>query len=45
MDELDAKVDVEMDSLHVKKIGIEYLVDYVYIIRVNMLSHILETKR
>jgi hypothetical protein len=30
-------VDVEVDSLHVKRIGIEDLVDYVYIVRVDSL--------
>jgi hypothetical protein len=28
-------VDVAVDSLHVKRIGIEYLVGYVYIVRVD----------
>jgi hypothetical protein len=32
---LDAKVDVEVDSLHVKIIGIDDLVGYVYIVRVD----------
>jgi hypothetical protein len=32
---LDAKIDIEMYSLHVKKIIIENLVDYVDIIRVD----------
>jgi hypothetical protein len=35
IDELGAKVDAEMDSLHVKKIDIEDLVGYVYIVRVE----------
>jgi hypothetical protein len=38
IDELDAKVDAEVDSLHVKKIGIDDLVSYVYIVRVD--SHV-----
>jgi hypothetical protein len=32
---LDAKVDVEVDSLYVKRINIENLVGYVYIVRVD----------
>jgi hypothetical protein len=32
---LDAKVDVEVDSLHMKRIGIGDLVGYVYIVRVD----------
>jgi hypothetical protein len=32
---LDAKIDDEVDSLHVKRIGIEDLVGYVYIVRVD----------
>jgi hypothetical protein len=28
-------MDAEMDSLHIKKIDIEDLVDYVYIVRVD----------
>jgi hypothetical protein len=32
---LDAKVDVELDSLHVKKIAIKDLVCYVYIVSVT----------
>jgi hypothetical protein len=32
---LDAKVDVEVDSLYVKKIGIEDLMGYIYIVRVD----------
>jgi hypothetical protein len=32
---LDAKVDVEMDNLHIKIIAIEDLVGYVYIVRVD----------
>jgi hypothetical protein len=32
---LDAKIDAEMDSLHIKRIDIEDLVDYVYIVRVD----------
>jgi hypothetical protein len=35
MDELDAKVDVEVDNLHVQRIGIDDLVGYVYIVRVD----------
>jgi hypothetical protein len=35
INELDAKVDAEVDSLHVKRISIEDLVDYVYIVRVD----------
>jgi hypothetical protein len=33
---LNAKVDTEVDSLHVKRIGIEDLVGYVYIVRVDI---------
>jgi hypothetical protein len=33
---LDAKVDVEMDNLHIKIIAIEDLVGYVYIVRVDV---------
>jgi hypothetical protein len=29
-------VDAEVDSLHIKRIGIEYLVGYFYIFRVDM---------
>jgi hypothetical protein len=32
---LDAKVDTEVDSLHVKRINIEDLVGYIYIVRVD----------
>jgi hypothetical protein len=32
---LDAKVDDEVDSVHVKRIGMEDLVGYVYIVRVD----------
>jgi hypothetical protein len=35
IDGLDVKVNFEVDSLHVKRIGIEDLVSYVYIVRVN----------
>jgi hypothetical protein len=35
IDELDGKVNVNVDSLHVKRIGIEDLVGYVYIVRVD----------
>jgi hypothetical protein len=35
IDELDVNVDAEVDSLHVKRIGIEDLVGYVYIVRVD----------
>jgi hypothetical protein len=38
---LDAKVDVEVDRLHVKRIGIENLVGYVYIVRVDKIKHYL----
>jgi hypothetical protein len=31
-------VDVEVDSLHVKRIAIENLVGYVYIVRVDSIS-------
>jgi hypothetical protein len=33
IDELDAKVDTEVDSLHIKKIDIDNLMGYVYIVR------------
>jgi hypothetical protein len=33
---LDVKTDVELDSLHVKKIGIGDLVGYAYIVRVYL---------
>jgi hypothetical protein len=32
---MNAKVDVEVDSLHVKRIGVRDLVGYVYIVRVD----------
>jgi hypothetical protein len=32
---LDAKVDIEVDNLHVKRIDIEYLLGYVYIVKVD----------
>jgi hypothetical protein len=32
---MDTKVNIEVDSLHVKRIAIEHLVDYVYIVRVD----------
>jgi hypothetical protein len=32
---LDTKVDVKVDSLHVKRIAIDYLVGYVYTVRVD----------
>jgi hypothetical protein len=32
---LDAKVDAEVNSLHVKRIDIDDLVGYVYIVRVD----------
>jgi hypothetical protein len=32
---LDAKVDIEVDNVHVKRTDIEYLVSYVYIVRVD----------
>jgi hypothetical protein len=35
MDQLDGKVDVEVDSLHVKRIDIDDLVCYIYIVRVD----------
>jgi serine kinase of HPr protein (carbohydrate metabolism regulator) len=35
---LDAKVDIEVDSLHVKRIAIEDLVGYVDIVRVDMIQ-------
>jgi hypothetical protein len=36
-------VDAEVDSLHVKRIGIEDLVGYVYIVRVDYaIDHLLE---
>jgi hypothetical protein len=35
MDELDTKVDAEVDNLYVKRISIEGLVSYVYIVRVD----------
>jgi hypothetical protein len=37
---LDAKVDVEVDSLHVKRIAIEDLVGYVYIVRVDYIKQL-----
>jgi hypothetical protein len=33
-------LDVEADSLHVKRIDIENLVSYIYIVRVDILSHV-----
>jgi hypothetical protein len=36
IDELDVKVDVEVDSLHAKRIIVDDLVGYVYIVRVNV---------
>jgi hypothetical protein len=33
---LDAKLDVEVDRLHVKRIAIENLVSYIYIVRVDL---------
>jgi hypothetical protein len=35
IDELDANVDADVDSLHVKRIDIKDLVSYVYIVRVD----------
>jgi hypothetical protein len=35
---LDAKVDIEVDSLHVKRIAIDDLVGYVDIVRVDMIQ-------
>jgi hypothetical protein len=35
---LDAKVDVEVNSLHVKRIAIDDLVGYFYIVRVDTLQ-------
>jgi hypothetical protein len=35
-DELDAKVDGEVHNVHVKRIDMEDLVDYVYIVRVDV---------
>jgi hypothetical protein len=32
---LNAKVDIEVDSLHVKRITIDDVVGYVYIVRVD----------
>jgi hypothetical protein len=39
IDELDAKLDTEVDSLHVNRISIEDLVGYVYIVRVDFLDY------
>jgi hypothetical protein len=39
LNELDAKVEAEVDSLYVKRIGIDDLVGYVYIIRVDYLMN------
>jgi hypothetical protein len=38
-------VDVEVDSLHVKRIAIENLVSYVYIVRVDMIHKGLSISR
>jgi hypothetical protein len=35
IDELDAKVDADVDSMYVKRIDIDDLMGYVYIVRVN----------
>jgi hypothetical protein len=37
-------VDAKVDSLHVKRIGIEDLVGYVYIVRVDLMLIIWESK-
>jgi hypothetical protein len=34
-EELDGKVDGKVDSVHVKRIGMENLVDYFYIVRAD----------
>jgi hypothetical protein len=36
---LDAKVDGEVDSVDVKRIGMDDLVSYVYIVRVSDINH------
>jgi hypothetical protein len=35
IDELDAKVNADVDSMYVKRIDIDDLMSYVYIVRVN----------